>query len=217
MSGRTQKIAESHGFFPESASFSTKFSETPKTLRQDQDRVDSAGGAKMKRSRTRSKSSKARGSRRNAGKRWVSSVKTGSTRPPSGLFNQSATKIANSLARKQVSPKGPGSGMRMLTYYINRGGKNLSSSPGHAGKSKSAAAQAHSQDRCMTKCRPFRLRWTRELRCLRGVPSPRCLYGRLAAGRPDQSHTCQPASCRCEVRSGWKARPDAKDEFRVSW
>ena len=26
---------------------------------------------------------------------------------------------------KKVSPKGPASGMRMLTYYINRGGKGL--------------------------------------------------------------------------------------------
>ena len=31
-----------------------------------------------------------------------------------------------SLASKKVSPKGPGSGMRMLNYFINRGGKNLS-------------------------------------------------------------------------------------------
>ena len=30
------------------------------------------------------------------------------------------------VASKQVSPKGPGSGMRMLTYYINRAGNGLS-------------------------------------------------------------------------------------------
>ncbi|MGA7315373.1 MAG: hypothetical protein WBX22_15505 [Silvibacterium sp.] len=30
------------------------------------------------------------------------------------------------LASKRVSPKGPGSGMRMHTYYINRAGKGLS-------------------------------------------------------------------------------------------
>ncbi|MDR1069041.1 MAG: DUF3175 domain-containing protein [Clostridiales Family XIII bacterium] len=29
---------------------------------------------------------------------------------------------------KKVSPKGPSSGMRMLTFYINRAGKNLSAS-----------------------------------------------------------------------------------------
>jgi tRNA(adenine34) deaminase len=58
--------------------------------------------------------------------RWVGQVKTASTFPPRGLFNKSAEAIARSLASKKVSPKGPGSGMRMLTYYINRAGHNLS-------------------------------------------------------------------------------------------
>ena len=34
--------------------------------------------------------------------------------------------FAKHLASKKVSPKGPASGMRMLTFYINRAGKNLS-------------------------------------------------------------------------------------------
>jgi hypothetical protein len=58
--------------------------------------------------------------------RWSSQVKTVSTFPPPGLFNRDAATIARSLASKKVSPKGPGSGMRMLTFYINRAGKNLS-------------------------------------------------------------------------------------------
>jgi tRNA(adenine34) deaminase len=63
-----------------------------------------------------------------AGKRrWVAKVKTDSTHPPAGLFTKSAWEIAKSLASKRVSPKGPSSGMRMLTYFINRGGKGLSS------------------------------------------------------------------------------------------
>jgi hypothetical protein len=53
--------------------------------------------------------------------RWVAKVKTDSTHPEAGLFTQSAATIARSLASKKVSPKGPGSGMRMLTYFINRG------------------------------------------------------------------------------------------------
>ena len=53
-------------------------------------------------------------------------MKTESTYPPEGLFNRSAATIARSLASKKVSPKGPGSGMRMLTFYINRAGRNLS-------------------------------------------------------------------------------------------
>jgi hypothetical protein len=59
-------------------------------------------------------------------KRWVAKVKTDSTHPARGLFKRSAPEIARSLASKRVSPKGPQSGMRMLNYYINRGGKGLS-------------------------------------------------------------------------------------------
>jgi len=60
------------------------------------------------------------------GKRWIARVKTVSTYPPEGLFTRSASTIARTLASKEVSPKGPGSGMRMLTYFINRAGKGLS-------------------------------------------------------------------------------------------
>jgi uncharacterized protein DUF3175 len=52
-------------------------------------------------------------------------VKTASTYPRAGLFTRSASVIARKLASKRVSPRGPASGMRMLTYYINRAGKNL--------------------------------------------------------------------------------------------
>jgi Protein of unknown function (DUF3175) len=57
--------------------------------------------------------------------RWVAKVKTDSTHPPEGLFTKDAEMIARTLASKKVSPKGPGSGMRMLTYFINRGGRGL--------------------------------------------------------------------------------------------
>jgi Protein of unknown function (DUF3175) len=58
--------------------------------------------------------------------RWVAKVKTDSTHPPEGLFTKDAATIARLLASKRVSPKGPGSGMRMLTYFINRAGHGLS-------------------------------------------------------------------------------------------
>jgi hypothetical protein len=61
-------------------------------------------------------------------KKWVKNVKTDSTHPPHDLFTKSAAMIARSLASNKVSPNGPGSGMRMLTYYINRAGKTLSAS-----------------------------------------------------------------------------------------
>lgn len=59
-------------------------------------------------------------------RRWVRSVHTDSTHPPAGLFTKDADTIARTLASRKVSPKGPGSGMRMLTYFINRGGRGLS-------------------------------------------------------------------------------------------
>src|SRR5262252_2867935 len=58
-------------------------------------------------------------------KRWIATVKTVSTFPPAGLFTKNAATIAKTLASKKVSPKGPGSGMRMLTYFINRAGRGL--------------------------------------------------------------------------------------------
>ena len=61
-------------------------------------------------------------------KKWVAKVKTDSTHPPEGLFTKSAPTIARVLASKNVSPKGPASGMRMLTYFINRAGRGLSAS-----------------------------------------------------------------------------------------
>jgi tRNA(adenine34) deaminase len=59
-------------------------------------------------------------------KRWVARVTTDSTHPPPGLFTERAPVIARTLASKRVSPKGPLSGLRMLTYFINRAGRGLS-------------------------------------------------------------------------------------------
>ena len=61
-------------------------------------------------------------------RRWVRNVKTESTFPPEGLFNKDARTIARVLGSKKVSPKGKGSAIRMIQYFINRGGKNLSAS-----------------------------------------------------------------------------------------
>ena len=75
------------------------------------------------RERTKTK----RAEKKNSGKgRWVANVRTDSTHPPAGLFTKDASTIAASLASKKVSPKGPGSGMRMLTYFMNRAGRGLS-------------------------------------------------------------------------------------------
>ncbi len=64
-------------------------------------------------------------------KKWSAKVDTDSTHPDEGLFNKNASAIAKALASKKVSPKGPASGMRMLNFYINRAGKNLSEERKH--------------------------------------------------------------------------------------
>src|SRR5919108_3780322 len=62
-----------------------------------------------------------------AKRKWVRTVSTDSTHPPPGTFTGSASEIARTMARKDVSPRGLGSGIRMIQYFLNRGGKNLSS------------------------------------------------------------------------------------------
>jgi tRNA(adenine34) deaminase len=60
-----------------------------------------------------------------AKERWVGQVKTVSTFPPEGTFTKDAETIAEIMAREDVSPKGVGSAIRMVQYFINRAGKNL--------------------------------------------------------------------------------------------
>jgi len=63
--------------------------------------------------------------KKRAARNWVRSVTTDSTHPPPRTFTGSASDIARKMARRDVSPKGIGSGIRMIQYFINRGGKNL--------------------------------------------------------------------------------------------
>ena len=77
---------------------------------------------------TKTATKKASPSKSHGKRKWSASVTSDSTHPREGLFNQDARTIAREFASKQVSPKGPASGMRMLTFYINRAGKNLSAS-----------------------------------------------------------------------------------------
>jgi tRNA(adenine34) deaminase len=59
-------------------------------------------------------------------RRWVRQVTTDSTHPPRGTFTGSGEQIARTMARKDVSPRGLGSGIRMIQYFMNRAGRNLS-------------------------------------------------------------------------------------------
>jgi len=60
-----------------------------------------------------------------AKKKWVREVQTVSTKPPESLFTKDAQTIAKAMASKKVSPKGIGSGIRMIQFFINRAGKDL--------------------------------------------------------------------------------------------
>ncbi len=64
--------------------------------------------------------------RRRNPRRWVKTVTTVSTTTPAGLFTRDAATIARTLALPRVSPKGPVSGLRMLSFFINRAGRQLS-------------------------------------------------------------------------------------------
>jgi len=57
--------------------------------------------------------------------RWVRDVKTVSTYPPEETFTRDAETLARTMASPEVSPKGIGSGIRMIQLFINRAGKNL--------------------------------------------------------------------------------------------
>jgi hypothetical protein len=88
------------------------------------------------------------GSKSKKQNRWVAKVKTDSTHPPKGLFTRKAASIARALASKKVSPKGPGSGMRMLTYFINRAGKGLTAAhKAELEKAKSLLAKRVEEER----------------------------------------------------------------------
>ena len=61
-------------------------------------------------------------------RKWSGKIKTESTFPPKGTFTKSAETVARTMARKDVSPGGLGSAIRMVQMFINRAGKNLTSS-----------------------------------------------------------------------------------------
>jgi hypothetical protein len=80
-------------------------------------------------------------------KKWSHKVKTVSTFPPEGVFTKDAKTIARVMASKKISPKGIGSGIRMIQFFINRAGKNLSP----ARKRELEKAKALLQARAKTK------------------------------------------------------------------
>lgn len=76
--------------------------------------------------RTSSKRKQAKSAKTAKTKKWSAEVKTVSTFPPEGTFAQDAETVARVMATKKVSPKGLGSAIKMVQFFINRAGKNLS-------------------------------------------------------------------------------------------
>jgi tRNA(adenine34) deaminase len=78
--------------------------------------------------RTSPRKSDKRSHQKGSDRKWSAKVKTVSTFPPEGLYTKDAETIARVMATKKVSPKGLGSAIRMVQFYINRAGKDLSAS-----------------------------------------------------------------------------------------
>ena len=51
-----------------------------------------------------------------------------STHAPAGTFAKDAGSIARIVGSKRVSPKGIGSGIRMLQFFLNRAGRGIPAS-----------------------------------------------------------------------------------------
>ncbi len=82
---------------------------------------------KTKKTRKTKKKSrgKAKPHQKGSDKKWSGKVKTVSTYPPEGLYTKDGETIARVMATKKVSPKGLGSAIRMVQFFINRAGKTL--------------------------------------------------------------------------------------------
>jgi tRNA(adenine34) deaminase len=93
-------------------------------------RTKRTSSTSAKRARLESSTSKSKFGKKSHQKgseaKWSSKVKTVSTFPPNDLYTKDAETIARVMATKKVSPKGLGSAIRMVQFYINRAGKNLS-------------------------------------------------------------------------------------------
>jgi Protein of unknown function (DUF3175) len=58
-------------------------------------------------------------------RKWSHKVKTVSTFPPPGTFTKPGPQVAEIMASKKVSPRGLGSAIRMIQFFINRAGRML--------------------------------------------------------------------------------------------
>jgi hypothetical protein len=74
---------------------------------------------------------KKKSSNKSKKRKSISKVTTESTFPEKGIFTQDAETIARHLASENLSPKGVGSDIRMIQYFINHSGKKLPFSRKH--------------------------------------------------------------------------------------
>jgi hypothetical protein len=87
-------------------------------------------------------------------KKWSAKIRTVSTYPPEGTFTKDAQTVARIMASKRVSPKGIGSGIRMIQMFINRAGKNLSASRRRELEKAKALLQAKVKKTKVKKTKP---------------------------------------------------------------
>jgi tRNA(adenine34) deaminase len=88
--------------------------------------LDPTMASNTKKKMHRGKGGSKRAHQKGSDHKWSSKVKTVSTYPPKDLCTKDAETIARVMATKKVSPKGLGSAIRMVQFYINRAGKSLS-------------------------------------------------------------------------------------------
>jgi hypothetical protein len=84
--------------------------------------------AKSKRRAGKASSGTTKSHHKGSDRYWSGKVKTVSTYPPGGLYKKDAETIVRVMATKKVSPKGLGSAIRMVQFFINRAGKSLPAS-----------------------------------------------------------------------------------------
>jgi tRNA(adenine34) deaminase len=82
-----------------------------------------------------------------AKKKWSGDVKTVSTFPPEGTFTKDARTIARIMSSNKVSPKGIGSGIRMIQFFINRAGNDLAPEQKHKLEKAKVLMQAKAKKR----------------------------------------------------------------------
>jgi hypothetical protein len=161
-------------------------------------------------------------------KEW--DLKPDSAQPTAGLFAMSAQAIADSLASKEVSPQGPASGMRLLTFYLSHSAKRLSPSRLRSLEKARKILAARLQRELRRKTAAWLLapgqnsplhRSASPLMnaAIRHLGHPACvtaLFLQLFAAHLRPSNTVRRQACRVVAICAWTARSGTEPERKAS-